>query len=42
VQGSITPQLNQIANYAYNETRPPGDAGFDYNSAGRFPKPTPG
>jgi iron complex outermembrane receptor protein len=37
VQGSITPQLNLIANYAYNETRTPGDAGFDYNSAGRFP-----
>ncbi|MBC8084506.1 MAG: TonB-dependent receptor [Hymenobacter sp.] len=37
VQGSLTPQLNLLANYAYNDTRTPGDAGFDYYGTGRFP-----
>lgn len=36
-QGRLTDNLNLIANYAYNEARTPGDAGFDYVPAGWFP-----
>lgn len=37
LQGQVTPRLNVIANYAYNEATTPGDAGYDYNAAGWFP-----
>jgi iron complex outermembrane receptor protein len=37
LQGQLTPRLNVIANYAYNEATTPGDAGFDFNAAGWFP-----
>lgn len=37
VQGNPTKNINLIANYAYNEARTPGDAGYDYNSPGWFP-----
>lgn len=36
-QGNLTRSLNLMANYAYNEARTPGDAGFDYVPAGWFP-----
>lgn len=36
-QGNVNDKLSLIANYAYNEARTPGDAGFDYIPAGWFP-----
>lgn len=36
-QGNLNDNVSLIANYAYNEARTPGDAGFDYVPAGWFP-----
>ncbi|CCH51241.1 Ferric-pseudobactin M114 receptor pbuA [Fibrisoma limi BUZ 3] len=36
-QGNLNDNISLIANYAYNEARTPGDAGFDFNAAGWFP-----
>jgi|GEM_PF-557206 len=37
LQGNVTDELSVIANYAYNEARTPGDAGYDYVPEGWFP-----
>lgn len=36
-QGNLNDNISLIANYAYNEARTPGDAGYDYIPAGWFP-----